>query len=204
MVDRDHGQARNALLGRTRACATCRTPVVGKPMSAYVLNNLIAAVKPRLMETAGTAASQGLSARAQPVEDRATMWDHIFETDPPGNRRWHIDEEDGGIARCNECGNEVEDQECTGCGRYFSDLDPDDLGDSIDIAWNDIIPPPHDHPDYDDWMIQHPDLDDFRAELHGFDEEMSIDDGRVRYDGEPVDEGLGFHADDEPITNISM
>ncbi|KAG7549035.1 hypothetical protein FFLO_03071 [Filobasidium floriforme] len=127
-VERDHGEARDALLGRTRACPTCRTPVVGKPMSAYVLNNLITAVKPRLLEASGSSGS--IAARPAPagqaVVDRTAMWDHIFENDGATNRRWHIDEADGGIPRCNDCGNEVEDQECTGCGRFFSDLDPDE------------------------------------------------------------------------------
>jgi hypothetical protein len=127
-VERDHGEARDALLGRTRACPTCRTPVVGKPMSAYVLNNLIMAVKPRLLEASGSSGS--IIARPAPagqaIVDRTAMWDHIFENDGATNRRWHIDEQDGGIPRCNDCGNEVEDQECTGCGRFFSDLDPDE------------------------------------------------------------------------------
>lgn len=92
-------------------------------MSAYVLNNLIVAVKPRLLDAPGTADA----ANVQPEADRTKMWDHIFDDEANFNRRWHIDEEDGGIARCNACGNEVEDQECTGCGLFFSDLDPDEL-----------------------------------------------------------------------------
>jgi hypothetical protein len=97
-------------------------------MSAYVLNNLIMAVKPRLLEASGSSGS--IIARPAPagqaIVDRTAMWDHIFENDGATNRRWHIDEQDGGIPRCNDCGNEVEDQECTGCGRFFSDLDPDE------------------------------------------------------------------------------
>ena len=100
-------------------------------MSAYVLNNLIMAVKPRLLEASGSSGS--IAARPAPagqaIVDRIAMWDHIFENDGATNRRWHIDEQDGGIPRCNDCGNEVEDQECTGCGRFFSDLDPDEDSD---------------------------------------------------------------------------
>lgn len=97
-------------------------------MSAYVLNNLITAVKSRLLEASGSAAAVNVvpAPAGQAVMDRTAMWDHIFENDGSTNRRWHIDEEDGGIPRCNDCGNEVEDQECTGCGRFFSDLDPDE------------------------------------------------------------------------------
>jgi hypothetical protein len=100
-------------------------------MSAYVLNNLITAVKPRLLEASGSTGSVNTvpAPAGQAVMDRTAMWDHIFENDGSTNRRWHIDEQDGGIPRCNDCGNEVEDQECTGCGRFFSDLDPDEESD---------------------------------------------------------------------------
>jgi len=143
-----------SLEGRRRACGTCRTSVLAKPMPAFVLNDLILSLKPRLRTSGETShpepevIADGEAPVAMPQTDRNKMWDHIFGTGSLESltNGYFVDEDDG-VVRCRSCGSEIYHDECTGCGLVFSDAPPGHHSDMSDLDMSDMDagPPPQGH-----------------------------------------------------------
>jgi hypothetical protein len=116
-------------------------------MPAFILSDLIHSIKARLrtlneidingdagdenQETvvrASAPAPASGSGNPRPTgTDRNTMWNHIFDPARQEDMRrgYFVDEDDGGIARCRNCGTEVFHGQCQGCMMVFSDYEPE-------------------------------------------------------------------------------
>src|SRR5258708_7676727 len=116
---------------RKKTCPYCRTEVIIRPVSVYLIKSAVTTLIPSLDPSSYTLPeevdSQGYQPNASEPKD---IWEGIFPplaplqgSEPVEHPGVMWDLEDGGVYRCRECLHEVFDGLCTGCGRLYPGVD---------------------------------------------------------------------------------
>ncbi|KDQ12523.1 hypothetical protein BOTBODRAFT_56786 [Botryobasidium botryosum FD-172 SS1] len=126
---------------RRKTCPCCRSAVIARPCLSYVIKSTVAILVAALPDTASAADDEAAAAAAAAVPAAGAdgdVWAGIF---PPvktgrvvGGDGGILDQEDGGIYRCEDCLYEIFGGICAGCGRVYDG----DYGDSDGPSGSDV------------------------------------------------------------------
>jgi len=159
---------------RQKSCPHCRAAVRVRPVPLYLIKGLTGVMSaPGLLDKSVLEIQAEVQENATPAVTPDDPWEAFFPNVPRRGAGLLVDEEDGGVIRCEDCFYEVVDGQCVHCGRLY------DIADAFEHDGHALIP----------WLTGHLTDEDF--------DEDEDDESELSYEGSFIDDHpVGFHLFD--------